>query len=448
VVADLRRATSIESATYDCIILTQTLHVIGDMRAALQECYRILKPAGVLLATFPAASRVCLEYGEEGDCWRMTPAGARALFRSSFAPSVMSCDVFGNVLTNTAFLHGLGAAELTDDEFDRHDPYFPALTGVRAKKRAGTERNASRGVVLLYHRIDATPDVHGLGVPPALFESHLQWLSANCRIVPIDDLLSTPVEELPDRAVALTFDDGYEDNLRVAMPLLQQFGCAATFFVTTCGARKEFEYWWDTLERVLLQGRTPAILDLADAGIPLRLKTATFEDRQAAHWQLHDRLVHTSLDLRERAIGVLERWAGAGEPRVRPMMADEIRRLAALPGVTIGAHSVNHLSLPDNVDAARTELNDCQRELTEITGRTVDLFAYPYGAVDRETAALVRRTWRWGLSCDDRPLGDSFDAARVPRLDVKGWSAEEFARRVSSLFSPDRPRRRALTLAL
>ena len=72
-----------------------------------------------------------------------------------------------------------------------------------------------------------------------MFESHLQWLHANCQSLPIEDLLRTPIDELPDRAVALTFDDGYEDNLRVAMPLLQRFGCAAAFFLTTCGLRKE-----------------------------------------------------------------------------------------------------------------------------------------------------------------------------------------------------------------
>jgi peptidoglycan/xylan/chitin deacetylase (PgdA/CDA1 family) len=447
VLADLRCAPAIQSATYDCIILTQTLHVIDDMHAALAECHRMLKPGGVLLATFPAASRVCLEYGAEGDCWRMTPAGARALFRSSFAPSITSCEAFGNVLTNTAFLHGLGAAEIANEEFDHHDPYFPVLTGVRAKKSTRTECAASRGVVLLYHRIDGTPDVHGLGVSADVFESHLRWLRANCHVIPIEDLLGTRIEELPERAVALTFDDGYEDNLRVGVPLLQRFGCPAAFFLTTCGVRKEVEYWWDTLERVLLQEVTPEVLDLSGAGMPLRLNTATADERQTAYWQLHDRLVHTTLDSRERVMDFFRRWAGSTAVRVRPMIADEIQRLAVLPGVTIGAHTENHLSLPDNAGTRVAELSQCQAELTRIIGREVDLFAYPYGAVDRETAALVRRTWRWGMSCDDGVLGDSFDAARVPRLDVKAWSAEELGRRVSNLFAPRPLRRRAVTLA-
>jgi len=91
-------------------------------------------------------------------------------------------------------------------------------------------------------------------------------------------------------------------------------------------------------------------------------------------------------------------------------------------------------------------MNDCQTDLRRLTGQPVDLFAYPYGAVDRETAALVRRFWRWGLSCDERMLGDSFDAARVPRLEVKAWSTAEFSSRISRLFEPPPPGRRAFTL--
>ena len=92
VITDLRAAANIPDATYDCVILTQTLHVIAPMTEAVAECHRILKPGGVLLVTLPCVSRVCLEYGRDGDFWRVTPAGARQLFerglrRASPSPS-------------------------------------------------------------------------------------------------------------------------------------------------------------------------------------------------------------------------------------------------------------------------------------------------------------------------------------------------------------------------
>ncbi len=259
VLADMRLAPELARDAFDCIILTQTLHVIDDMRAALTECHRILKPGGVLLATFPSASRVCLEYGEPGDYWRMTPAGARALLQSAFAPSQVSCDAFGNVLTNTAFLHGLSTDEVKDSEFDERDPYFPVLTGVRARKASGPPRAGARGVVLLYHRVDDVPDAHGLGVPPAVFESQLQWLKSNCEIVDLETLLSTAPERLPARAIALTFDDGYEDNLRVAAPLLQRYQAPAVFFLTT--------RWLDGMGEYLVgRARADAVVVSIDAG--------------------------------------------------------------------------------------------------------------------------------------------------------------------------------------
>jgi peptidoglycan/xylan/chitin deacetylase (PgdA/CDA1 family) len=445
VFTDLRQAPELATETFDCIILTQTLHVVDDLRAALAECYRILKPGGVLLATFPAASRVCLEYGEAGDFWRMTPAGARAAVESAFAPADVSSQAFGNVLTNVAFLHGLSAAELGEAEFDVYDPYFPALTGVRAKKRQGDPRPGPRGVVLLYHRIDATPDAHALGVPPDLFDAQLQWLQSECHIVPLRQLLEAHAEDLPDRAVAITFDDGYEDNLTVAAPMLRRRDAPATFLLTTAQLDAAGEYWWDTLERLLLHHSTPSVLDLNRAGIPLTLNTATVAERHAAHWQLHEVLVHASIDRRNHAVETVRQWAGHGTPRVRPMTADQIRELTLIPGMTIGAHTVNHVALPDNRETLQHELNDCRRELSRVTGQPIELCAYPYGAVDRATAAIVRRCWRYGLTCEEQPLGDSFDAARVPRLDVKPWPAAQFAARVSRLFDPEIPFPRAIT---
>jgi SAM-dependent methyltransferase len=255
VVADLRNARNIAAEQFDCIILTQTLHVIDDMGAALRECHRILKPGGVLLATVPAASRVCLEYGRDGDLWRMTPAGARLLFRSAFAPSTVTTSEFGNVLTNVAFLHGAATAELSDAEFEARDPYFVAVTGVRAKKGSLPPRRGARGLVLLYHRIEENWDAHDLAVPPALFEAQLAWLRREYNVLPLVDVLASPAESLPERAVALTFDDGYVDSLTTVAPLLQKYDLPATFLLTTRWRRERGEYWWDLLERVMLSTR-------------------------------------------------------------------------------------------------------------------------------------------------------------------------------------------------
>lgn len=419
VIADLRCAPELPGDAYDAIILTQTLHVIDDMPAALRECHRALKPGGVLLATMPAASRVCLEYGPDGDLWRMTPAGARAIAAPIFGAANVECSTAGNVLTNVAFLHGVGSGELTDAEYQVVDPYFPALTGIRASKAVRPLRPApaARGVVLLYHRIADQDDVHGLAVPPAVFAEHLAWLGANCTVMPLDELLTTPADVLPARAVALTFDDGYLDTLTNGVPLLRAHGMPATFFLTTDGLDAPREFWWDLLERTLLgQAAVPAYVEVPDGPSVQRVSTATPEERTALHWRLHRQLVHATLEERSRTVAAIERWSGLGPAACRPMVADEVRALAAQPGVSIGGHTVHHLALPDQPgDVQRHEVVHSLETLSGLLGRPVTLFAHPYGAIDTASAAVVRATCRWGMSCDERPLRGSFDAARVPR---------------------------------
>jgi hypothetical protein len=136
IVADLTRADAIASDRFDCFILTQTLHIIYDVRGALAHAYRILKPGGVLLSTLPAVSRVNYEDGglESGDYWRFTEASVRRLFTEVFPAENVEITVHGNVLTCAAFLYGLAAEELTLEELEHTDRWFPLLFCVRAVK--------------------------------------------------------------------------------------------------------------------------------------------------------------------------------------------------------------------------------------------------------------------------------------------------------------------------
>ena len=442
IAADLRCATGIADARFDTIVLTQTLHVIPEMPAVLAECARLLAPGGVLLATLPSASRVCLEYGEDGDLWRMTPAGARAIFEPAFGVGNVDVTAYGNVLTNVAFLHGLACGDVTDAEFDATDPYHPVLVGVRARKpdaspaiRAARLR-PGRGVVLLYHRVDDAADAHDLAVPAALLEEQLAHLARECHVLPLEQLLNDARDGLPENAVALTFDDGYLDTLERAAPLLEGLGLPATVFATTRWLEEHGEYWWDTLERAFLEAETPPTLSLDAADHPLTFATSTAEERRAAHDAVHNRLVHATLAERDAVMSRIVRWSGtsSGAGR-RPLTSDELQALARVPGIAVGAHTANHVALPDQpTDVQRSEIIDCIQTLERVLSRPVTTFAFPYGAVDRATADLARVSCRWSVSCVAEAVRASFDAARVPRLEVKRWDARTLGARIERLF--------------
>jgi SAM-dependent methyltransferase len=135
IVADLTCANHLPSDTFDCILLTQTLQFIYDVRATLKTLYRILKPAGSLLATFSGISQISrYDMDHWGDYWRFTSLSSRRLFAEVFPAAQVIVETHGNVLTALAFLHGLAAEELRQKELDFHDPDYEVVITVRAVK--------------------------------------------------------------------------------------------------------------------------------------------------------------------------------------------------------------------------------------------------------------------------------------------------------------------------
>ena len=139
IVADLSSGTDIASNMFDCIVLTQTLQLIYDGRAAIQTLHRILKPGGVLLATLPGISQIS-RYDMErwGDYWRFTTLSTRKLFEETFQTANIRVEAHGNVLAVSAFLQGLAAEELRREELDHFDPDYEMLITVRAVKSEET----------------------------------------------------------------------------------------------------------------------------------------------------------------------------------------------------------------------------------------------------------------------------------------------------------------------
>ena len=131
-VGDLADAPQIPDDSFDCIILTQTLHLIFDMQSALDTVVRILKPGGVLLLTVPGISQV--DHGEWEDTWywSVTASAMRRLLGNGW--SDVSVDTYGNVLSAVGFLHGLAAGDLTEEELAATDPAYQLIVSARALK--------------------------------------------------------------------------------------------------------------------------------------------------------------------------------------------------------------------------------------------------------------------------------------------------------------------------
>jgi SAM-dependent methyltransferase len=138
IIGDLTDGNGIPDNAFDCVILTQTIHLIYDVRGVIATLCRILKPGGVALVTTPGISQISRYDMDNWGCyWNFTSQAARRLFEEKFAPDCVTIDTYGNVLAATAFLYGLSATELRPFELDYHDRDYEIIIGVRAEKPEG-----------------------------------------------------------------------------------------------------------------------------------------------------------------------------------------------------------------------------------------------------------------------------------------------------------------------
>lgn len=318
-----------------------------------------------------------------------------------------------------------------------------ARAWARRRRRRAHE---AHGVVLMYHRV-ATPTVDPwqLAVAPETFDAQLSALREAFDLVPLRELRERLRSGRDSRPVAaVTFDDGYLDNLTVAKPILERHEVPATVFVVTGFVGRREGFWWDRLAHAVL-GDAPLPSRLEIPGDPVGFQ---FADEQLvqpgatgrrARRRLHDRLWTWLCDqpdaAKQRALDHLERWSGrarSDDPGGRPMNADELRQLVAGGLVDVGAHTVTHprLSrLPCSAQAA--EIERSRQDCRAILGRDPIAFSYPNGDYAPESVELVREAG-FALACDSRAdlawAGD--DAHRIPRISVKEETGDALSRRL------------------
>ena len=137
VVGDLSQPDVLPEGGLDCIILTQTLHLIYDMKAAVEQIRRSLRPGGVALVTVPGITPIDRNEWRGSWYWSLTADSARRLFAEAFGEDAVSVTAFGNVFAATAFLHGAAVEEIDRTKLDLYDEAFPVIVAVRVKAGHG-----------------------------------------------------------------------------------------------------------------------------------------------------------------------------------------------------------------------------------------------------------------------------------------------------------------------
>lgn len=308
--------------------------------------------------------------------------------------------------------------------------------------RDAIRRRWPRALILLYHRVsDDAADCHGLAVGPATFAAHLRLLRSHYYVESLETLISRlPDADYRDGTVVVTFDDGYSDNLTAAYPIAAAASVPLTVFVTVRPVMENHLFWWDEL--------ATAVFQVSAVAETLRLKLdteyafglTTPAHRQLTYGRLHDLLKRMGAEDRERVLAQL-RPAAPSDRRAaatgRPMTLAELRELAALPGVGVGAHTMSHSMLAALSHAEQAyELRESRRVLESILGQPVPFAAYPFGKpsdISKATCLLAAGAgYRAALTTRPGTVTPSSPAHALPRLSVHDWTDDQFMQRMSA----------------
>lgn len=440
---------------WDLVVVAGALERADDPGAALDRCRAALRPGGTLVV---AASATALGDGSRRG---FTEASLLGLLCARFPPGAVRVAADGNLMTTLCALAGAPLDVLSPAELEAVDPAHPTVVAGAARLPAARSRGRRRrrddagavapsraaaeaprrAAILCYHRVAAlTPDAHALCTPPETFAAHMELLAARWRPVPLAQLAAEAAAgELRPGTVAVTFDDGYLDNLTAASPVALELGIPLTVFVSGAPADAPREAWWDTVQRILL-GDAPLAerLDLALGDDALALPTRSVQERRAALHALHGRLLHAAPARVDALVAALADWSGADlTPREthRLMTAGELAELAGRPGHAVGAHGLHHLLLTAHArDVQAHELAGSKAALERVLGAPVTALAYPYGDCDAATAALADELG-FAVACSVEPeaVHPDADPLRLPRIELRDEPPEQLRTRLETM---------------
>jgi peptidoglycan/xylan/chitin deacetylase (PgdA/CDA1 family) len=266
----------------------------------------------------------------------------------------------------------------------------------------------ARSVILLYHRITRLEtDPWSMSVTPEHFAEHLHVLR-RYRLVRLDQI-QPPSTFFSGLSIAVTFDDGYADNLYNAAPLLEQFDTPCTFFIASGYIGGHREFWWDELEQIVSPS-TPLYRRLYTELQPLPHETRCERFKSLSPRIPAPRPVRSTH---------------------RALTEAELLKLAAHPLFEIGAHTVTHPLLaaqPPHTQFA--EIKESKQRLESLLNRPLTSFSYPYGGRGHYSDVTVQAVRDAGFlracTTEGWPVRKRDSPFEWGRLNVTDMDGEQF----------------------
>ena len=315
---------------------------------------------------------------------------------------------------------------------------LPAITYARALLHPDLR-------ILAYHRVvdvgnadNFEFDIELVSASAEHFRAQMQLLRRRFHPLGMAELLAMldTGEKPPPNSVVVTFDDGYDDNCSVALPILMETGVQATFFVSTDHIDRGQPYTYDWLVHMICtttQTRLAVPMLNVDCALP-----GSRSARRRLASEMLDRLKSLAVADQRDVVSQLEQaWQmprAAGHPQCRPMSWAQVRELHAA-GMEIGSHGVTHQMLAKLSDEELDfELRASKAAIEQQTGAPARTLSYPVGGqrafdarvMDRATAAGYRLACSYISGTNPQRERDVYALRRLPverEMGLAGFAA-------------------------
>jgi len=263
-------------------------------------------------------------------------------------------------------------------------------------------------VILLYHSISPDSDIcilNNIKVSPENFEKQMQYIAKKKKVISLATFLDFAEKgKRLKNTIVITFDDGYLDNCRIALPILEKYGLPATFFIATglMGALSVF----DRMNYLVMTTKRNRVTMPLRAGISKEVSLMNSEDRQAFVSEAAYLLENMSPDRQSSFLRSLSAELNGDtfdieryNPKIM-MSEEECKVMSMYDGIAVGAHTVSHANLARlSPEEARKEIIRSKEELERLTGSQAKFFAYPYGRRSNYNNNVIEILKQSGFRC-------------------------------------------------
>lgn len=282
--------------------------------------------------------------------------------------------------------------------------------------------------ILLYHGVTASvsrgiENFSGKHITADAFEKQMKYIKMNCNLMSIDDIVEFKIEEkdYPENAVAVSFDDGFENNHSVAAPILKKYQIPSVFYISTGFISANRMFWVDQIEDTInrAENRSISIDGIGDFDLK------SYDDKLSALVKIKKNCKIVSSEKKNEIISNLISQTGtepnsSASDNYKTMSWSQVKDLACNPLFTIGGHTVNHEILT-KLDHAkmRYEAFSSIKTVNDRLGQTCRHFSYPEGQADHYSDGVISTLKEAGVVCSPSAINgintteDLFNLKRV-----------------------------------